>query len=157
MPRLLRPRDDRPSRRAADQRDEIASSHRLPLKQRVLFYHPEGCIVHHGALGSMGWRGTISSSLTGPCVMSALPPKADIARNCSRRTKSLINASTRRTMFSPHFVGDVRSRGIASPAHQQDTGRAASAGLTLIAAKVILRSLAPPESPCFRATSEHSC
>jgi hypothetical protein len=48
MPRLLRPRDDRPSRRAADQRDEIASSHRLSLKRRVLFYHPEGWIVHHG-------------------------------------------------------------------------------------------------------------
>jgi hypothetical protein len=48
MPRLLRPRDDRPNRCAADQRDEIASSHRLPLKQRILFYHPEGFIVHHG-------------------------------------------------------------------------------------------------------------
>jgi hypothetical protein len=39
---------ERPSsRRAADNCEEIASPHRLLLKQRVLFYHAAGC-VHHG-------------------------------------------------------------------------------------------------------------
>jgi hypothetical protein len=58
-------------------------------------------------------------------------------------------------MFFPHFVGDVPENRITSSSTGQ-AGRAASAGLTLIATKVILRSLAPPKAPYFRATSEHS-
>src|SRR5215471_4960998 len=41
--RLLCARSERPSsRRAADKRDEIASLHRVPLKQRLLPYHADG-------------------------------------------------------------------------------------------------------------------
>jgi hypothetical protein len=67
------------SGRAADKRDELASPHGLPLKQRVP-YHAEGCIVHHGKFGllmsALGHKRT-SHQVRG---MSALPPKADIDR-----------------------------------------------------------------------------
>src|SRR6516165_5856802 len=59
----------------------VMNSRRLtgrPLKQRVLPYHAEGCIVHHGKFGllmsALGQKQT-SRHLQ---PMSALPPKADI-------------------------------------------------------------------------------
>src|SRR6516165_11882484 len=79
---LLRSRGKRPSSRyTADKRDEIASPHWLPLQQRVLPYHGDRRIVHHGKFGqpmsAMGQKQT-SRHLQ---RMSALPPKADIRRH----------------------------------------------------------------------------
>src|SRR6516165_10228397 len=59
----------------------VMNSRRLtgrPLKQRVLPYHAEGCIVHHGKFGllmsALGQKRTFEYVR----AMSALPPKADI-------------------------------------------------------------------------------
>ena len=70
---------ERPSSRCdADKRDEIASPHRLPLKQRLLPYHADECMLHHGKFGSpmsaLGQKQTSQRIRS----MSALPPKADI-------------------------------------------------------------------------------
>ena len=49
MPRLLRPRDDRPSRRAAEQRNEISPPHAPPETRLQL--SSESRFVHHSKLG----------------------------------------------------------------------------------------------------------
>jgi hypothetical protein len=47
---LLRSRQQRPNRRADNQRENIASFHQ-PSPLKPLPYHAKGCIVHNGKLG----------------------------------------------------------------------------------------------------------
>src|SRR5262249_9027845 len=65
--RLLRSESEWPCRHAAKHRDELAPPHRIPLKQRIVPYHAEGCIVHHGKVGlpmsALGQKRTSGHSL----------------------------------------------------------------------------------------------
>jgi len=84
---LLRSRGKRPSSRyTADKRDEIASPHWLPLQQRVLPYHGDRRIVHHGKFGqpmsAMGQKRTF-------CTATKIPLFDHLVRGGEQRLRDV--------------------------------------------------------------------